>query len=232
LNLIELISIPLIQIHRPLLCRGPLISVVSPLFRHRPCASRVSVAVEPLPATPRPDHSVGPTPLPHPSLPRGTARGPSPTPRRVAYNGCPITAVPPFFFPLSSSLLSFLGLMFVPADRTAAAAPSSHRCAIVPPFGPRLTSPVPSSSCRTHRLTPRPPELRHRLGTPPHRAIFSAPPSPTVSGENPAAPPCLAQPPSVPRGVPAGCATPRLLAGVGRLGHCATGLGQQCWASG
>jgi hypothetical protein len=109
------------------------------------------------------------------------------------------------------------------------------------PFGPRLTSPVPSSSCRTHRRPPRPPELHRHLGTPPHRAIFSASPPPGVSGENPAAPSCPTQPPSLPCGVPIGRATPRPLvkprsrvcghravtspsacvapAGVGRLGQ-------------
>jgi hypothetical protein len=77
------------------------------------------------------------------------------------------------------------------------------------PFGPRLTFLIPSSSSRNRRCPPQPPELRYRLGTPPHRAVFSTPQPSAVSGENPAAPPCSAQQPSLPRGVLVGRATPR-----------------------
>jgi hypothetical protein len=45
---------------------------------------------------------------------------------------------------------------------------------------------------------------------------FSSSPPSAVSGENPTAPPCPAQPSSLPRGVPAGCATPCPPAGSGR----------------
>jgi hypothetical protein len=89
---------------------------------------------------------------------------------------------------------SFLSLVSTSADRTAATAPPSSV-----PFGPRLTTPVPSSSCRTHQHPPRPPELRRRIGTPPRQAVFSAPPPLAIFGENLATPPCLAQPLSVPR---------------------------------
>jgi hypothetical protein len=149
-----------------------------------------------------------------------------------------------------------------PADRTAAAASSSRRRTIVPPpldelcrvpsfapFGPRLTSHVPSSSCRTRRCPPRPPKLRRYHGTSSRQTIFSAPPPSVVFGENPAAPPCPAPPPSLPHGVPAGRATPRpsakprwprhrtervpqrLLAWAG-WATVPLGPGQQCWASG
>jgi hypothetical protein len=86
------------------------------------------------------------------------------------------------------------------AHRAIVSPPSVSSAAPPPsaPFGQRLTSPVLSSSCRTRRRPPRPLELRCRPRTPP-----------AVSGENPAAPPCPAQPPSAPRGVPTGRATPR-----------------------
>jgi hypothetical protein len=151
---------------------------------------------------------------------------------------------------LHRPLLSFLSLVSAPADWTAAAMLSSCRHTIVAPplvssavplmstpFGPRLTSPVPSSSYRTRRCPPRPLELCHCLGTPPGRVVSSAPPPPAISGENSAAPPCPMQPSSLPRGLPTGHATPRPLAksrqpchrtaGVARLGHSAARPGQQ-----
>jgi hypothetical protein len=106
------------------------------------------------------------------------------------------------------------------ADWTAAAVPifppsvSSATAPVPIPFGSCLSSLVPSSSCRTQqRPSPRPLEIHRRLGTPSRRAIFSAPPPPAIFGENPATPPCPVQPSSLPRGVPAGCATPRPPAG-------------------
>jgi hypothetical protein len=59
---------------------------------------------------------------------------------------------------------------------------------------------------------------------PPRRAIFSTPPPLPVSGENPAAQPCPAQPPLLPRGVPTGHATARPLAKLRRPRHRATAL--------
>jgi hypothetical protein len=100
------------------------------------------------------------------------------------------------------------------ANRTATVVPSPPPSvsSVVPPspipFGSRLTSHVPSSSYRTHRRPPQPPVLRCHLAMPPRRAVLSAPPPPAISGENPAASPCPTQPSSLPRGVPAGRATP------------------------
>jgi hypothetical protein len=118
---------------------------------------------------------------------------PIPHPRRVAYKGCPVAAMPLFSFPfvlprertleqIRCPLLCFLGLMSAPANRTVAATPSSRRHATVPPpsvssamplssapFGSCLTSPVLSSSCRTRRRPPWPLELHHRDG------LFSLP---------------------------------------------------------
>jgi hypothetical protein len=71
------------------------------------------------------------------------------------------------------------------------------------------SSPVSYSNCRTRPHPHRPSELCRCFGTPPRGAVFPAPPSPTVSGENPTIPPCSVRPPSLPRGDPAGYATPR-----------------------
>jgi hypothetical protein len=111
-----------------------------------------------------------------------------------------------------------------PASRTVASTLSSCRHTIVsPPLGElhsaplsapsgrRLTSPVLSSNCRTCQCPPWPLELHHRLGTPLCRAVFSTAPPPAISGENPATPPCSAQPPSVPHGVRTLRTTPRPL---------------------
>jgi hypothetical protein len=89
---------------RPLLCRGLLVSVASPLFQHRSCASHAHTAHEcrgPAAAShsPPPNRHAGPEPLPHPQPSRGTARGPSPTPRHVAYKRRSVATVPPFFVP-------------------------------------------------------------------------------------------------------------------------------------
>jgi hypothetical protein len=76
-------------------------------------------------------------------------------------------------------------------------------------FGPRFTSHVPSSSCRTRQRPPRPLELCRRLKTLLCRSVFSAPPPPAIFSENPAAPHFPAQPSLLPHGVPAERATPR-----------------------
>jgi hypothetical protein len=162
------------------------------------CRPRRAAQPSRWPHAPTPCHHVAP-PVARPPLPAASPlKG-------------PIT-VEPHFFPLLSSfdstrLSTPLPPPLFPRPRVRAGRSDCRRCAVfaplchrfspsvstvVPPsstpFGPRLTSLVPSSSCRTRRRPPQPPELRHRLGMPPRRAVFSAPPSPAVSDENPAAP--------------------------------------------
>jgi hypothetical protein len=142
------------------------------------------------------DHAAPPdrraTPMP-PCHVAPLAARPPPSPRRL--ERAPRHRHAPLFFPLSSSLVSarsrnpspppLFPWPHVRADRPD----SRRRHAIIPPpsvnsdvppsstpFGPRLTSPVLSSSCRIHRRPLRPTELRRSLGTPPRWAIFSAPP--------------------------------------------------------
>jgi hypothetical protein len=114
----------------------------------------------------------------------------------------------------------------------ATATPSLHCCAAVSlalgalPRAPlrrpllyRASPPTsPSRAVGPRRRPLRPPEHCRRLRTLPRRTIFSTAPPLAISGENPAAPPCPAQPPPLPLGVPTGHATPCPLVGVGRLG--------------
>jgi hypothetical protein len=127
-------------------------------------------------------------PLPAPPLlsplilPRERAPEHSVDPSSLSSASCPCR---PTGLPLPCRLHTVAPLS--PPSVSSTVPPSSA------PFGPRLTSPVPSTSCRTRRRPPRPPKLR-RLGTPPHRVVSSAPLPSATSGENPASPPSSAQP--------------------------------------
>jgi hypothetical protein len=201
---------------------GPPVNLRPPLFRHRSRATRERRGRAAASHTVPPDRGAGPTP---------------PTPRRcvappVAHP--PLPAAPPFLFPQvlprEHAPEQYIAPPLFPRPRVHAGrldchhhavfAPPHHRftpnsvISVVPSlsasFGPCLTSLILSSSYRTHRRPPRPPELRRGLGTPPYQAVFSAPPPSAIFGENPTAPPCPAQPPSLPCGVHAGRARPRL----------------------
>jgi hypothetical protein len=124
--------------------RSPPVSTRPPLFRHR---SRTTAG--PLPATPR--YPIATLP-PHALPPHGTARGPSSTPRCVAYKGRPIAATPPFHSPLvlphervleqiRRPLLSFLGLVSALDNWTTVAMSSLRRRAIVSPTSVSSTAP-------------------------------------------------------------------------------------------
>jgi hypothetical protein len=141
---------------------------------------------------------------------------------------------------------SLLGLMSVSVDRTATAAQPFRFPSVsspVPrssaPFGPHLTSPVPTSSYRT-TSTPCP-----ATEAPPSRqTLFSTPPLLVVSGENPAAPlpgsTAVASPWSPRRArytlstdEPRPAVPPRHRARAPhQLGHCAAGPRQHCRSSG
>jgi hypothetical protein len=152
----------LIQICRPLLCRGSLISVTSPTLRWMTAALAPCPAASPIKGIPSPPRPPFLSPL---VLPRERAGAPHhPTLSRWprVHAGRPDrhrrSAI---LFPSVSS----------PVPRSST------------PFGPRLTSPVPSSSYRT-TSTPSP-----ATGAPPsHRTLFSAPPPLVISSANPATP--------------------------------------------
>jgi hypothetical protein len=137
----------------------------------------------------------------HTALPDCRA-GPMPptSRRRVAlpetYKACPSSSRPSFLS-LSSSLtsarLSTLSppsslpqphvhadrpdcrrrAVFVPLGHSPPLLGELHNALSPIPFGPRLTFVIPASSSRNHRCPPQLPELCYRLGTPPHRAVFS-----------------------------------------------------------
>jgi hypothetical protein len=110
-----------------------------------------------------------------------------PPPAASPIKDAPSPLRPPFFplsFSLASTRLSTPSPPpLFPWPHVRAGRPDCRRHAIVPPpsvssvaplssapFGPCLTSPVPSSS-RTRRRPPRPPVLRRRPGTPLCRAM-------------------------------------------------------------